>query len=535
MKKLILSMVLAAITALPLLADDSSDYVPIVREGVEWGHKVTRIVPVIVTDKGWYSGVYDIFYREQLKGDTVINGKTYKKCYRYRENELDLKTANLISFMREENRKVYCIVNSEYSREANWSVDNGVYSYFEEQESLVYDMNAKVGEVFKIRKPYFDYVVKSITDTIIGGTHRRVFNFKDHGGKFIEGFGLLSPIMDDFGIPFQDIPASTFYNEQHVTYEKNIGGDIVLKTEYFDGNDPMLNNHKYIPVVREGIEWGHKAVISDGDGKKTVFYREQLKGDTIIDGKTYKKCYRYTGSKLDTATASLISFMREENRMVYVRANTDASQLGKFGLDDAVTYEEGKDAYVYDFRTETSDNVMYNSATENHGMLYKNLAFVKIGETNRRQYDTYELQEDSSYDISYIHKGAVLEGIGAIDGYPCDFGLPYQRQQDNEERYITYEKNVGGEIVYKTEYFDANDPAIRPEGVAQVIDGAADVRVYGTDGAAVIDGDGVGYAVYSADGLQVATGIADGKTEISLPSGLYIVLTGCRATKIAVK
>ena len=73
-------------------------------------------------------------------------------------------------------------------------------------------------------------------------------------------------------------------------------------------------------------------------------------------------------------------------------------------------------------------------------------------------------------------------------------------------------------------------------GVEAVLsDGAADVRVYGTEGAAVIDGDGVGYAVYSADGLQVATGIADGKTEISLPSGLYIVLTGCRATKIAVK
>ena len=73
-------------------------------------------------------------------------------------------------------------------------------------------------------------------------------------------------------------------------------------------------------------------------------------------------------------------------------------------------------------------------------------------------------------------------------------------------------------------------------GVEAVLsDGAADVRVYGTEGAAVIDGDGVGYAVYSADGLQVATGIADGKTEISLPSGLYIVRTGSRATKIAVK
>ncbi len=537
MKKLILSMVLAVFMALPLLADDSGDYVPIVREGVEWGHKVERIVPIYVDDMvgyGGYMGDYYIFYREQLKGDTVINGKTYKKCYRYRENELDLKTANLISFMREEDKKVYFMVNSEYSREANWGVDNGAHLYLESQEeSLVYDMNVKVGEFFKTGSLYnFDYVVESITDTIIGGKHRRVFNFKNSSDKFIEGFGLLSPFLGDFGIPFQDIPASTFHNVQHVTYEKNIGGDIVLKTEDFDGNDPMLNNHKYIPVVREGIEWGHKAVISDDNGKKTVFYREQLKGDTIIEGVTYKKCYRYTGSKLDTATASLISFMREEDRTVYIRVNTDASQLGRCGLNDAVTYGKEREAYIYDFRTETSPNLTHNSAVSNRYMTYRNMTFTKIGETNRRQYETYEIVEKNN---SYINKSILIEGIGAIEGYPCDFGLPYQQQQDNEARYITYEKNVGGEIVYKTEYFDANDPAIRPEGVAKVSDGAADVPVYGTEGAAVIDGDGVGYAVYSADGLQVATGIADGKTVIPLPSGLYIVRTGSRATKIAVK
>ena len=523
-------MAMAIISALTILAD-SSDYVPVVREGVEWGHKVERIVPMGSGGGVGHVGDYYIFYREQLKGDTVINGKTYKKCYRYRENELDTKTANLISFMREEDKKVYFIVNSEYSREANWNVDNRVDPEIGE-ETLVYDMNLKVGDDFKFFYGTRSLKVESITDTIIGGTHRKVFNFENSSQKLIEGLGLL--FMDDYGLPFQDIPLSTFYNVLHVTYEKNVGGDIVFKTEEFDGSDPALNNHKYIPVVREDVEWGHKAVISDGNGKKTVFYREQLKGDTIIDGKSYKKCYRYTGSTLDTATARLISFMREEDRMVYVRANTDASQLGGFGLNDAVTYEEGKDACIYDFRTETFSKLLYNSATSNNYMTYKNLAFVKIGATNRRQYDTYEIVIKVDANDSYTNKGVVLEGIGAIEGYPCDFGLPYQQQQDNEERYITYEKNVGGDIVYRTQYFDANDPAIHPEGV-ETAAMETGVRVYGTEGAAVIDGDGVGYAVYSADGRQVATGTADGITEAVLPSGLYIVRTGSRATKIAVK
>ncbi len=109
--------------------------------------------------------------------------------------------------------------------------------------------------------------------------------------------------------------------------------------------------------------------------------------------------------------------------------------------------------------------------------------------------------------------------------------VSFMREEDKKV-YVRMNFNRG-EIVYKTPYFDANDPAIRPEGVARVGDGAADVLVYGTEGAAVIDG--VGYAVYSADGLQVATGITDGKTEIPLPSGLYIVRIGSRATKIAVK
>ncbi len=65
MKKLILSMVLAVFMALQLLADDSSDYVPIVREGVEWGHKAVL---------GYGSTAIVKYYRMQLKGDSVVNG-----------------------------------------------------------------------------------------------------------------------------------------------------------------------------------------------------------------------------------------------------------------------------------------------------------------------------------------------------------------------------------------------------------------------------------------------------------------------------
>ena len=296
---------------------------------------------------------------------------------------------------------------------------------------------------------------------------------------------------------------------------------------------PLLaaDSSDYVPIVREGVEWGNKAISFGYCDSRTVYYRAQLKGDTIINGKTYKKCYRYTERELDTSTANLASFMREENKRVYVYPNVKRYEqefIAGF-YDLAVGYYTDNENLEYDFNLQAGDTEIFcgfrSSVNE-----------VKDTVVNGSIRKKFTLIETNYGQCERI----VLEGIGSIKDFieTGDFIFPYQDQFSGRElwrRYVTYEKNVGGEIVYKTEYFDANDPAIRPEGIAQVSDGAADVRVYGTDGAAVIVGDVVSYAVYSADGLQVATGIADGETEIPLPSGLYIVRTGSRATKIAVK
>ena len=267
---------------------------------------------------------------------------------------------------------------------------------------------------------------------------------------------------------------------------------------------PLLadDSSDYVPIVREGVEWGHKAVLGYGSTAIVKYYRMQLKGDSVVNGTTYKKCYRYTDSELDVSNSEIVALMREDDKKVYV--------YDYYNYTIPYFYEK-----VYDI-----DSLC---------RVAKHISVLNIDGKRRKLIET---------DDRRCRK--FLEGIGVIDddAHLSEFPFPFYPELSGSgyyDIYITYEKNVGGEIVYKTEFFDANDPAIRPEGVAQVIDGAADVRVYGTDGAAVIDGDGVGYAVYSADGLQEATGIADGETEISLPSGLYIVRTGSRATKIAVK
>ena len=51
----------------------------------------------------------------------------------------------------------------------------------------------------------------------------------------------------------------------------------------------------------------------------------------------------------------------------------------------------------------------------------------------------------------------------------------------------------------------------------------------------MIEGEGCGYTIYAADGRMVAAGTANGRTEVALPRGIYIVDTAGGAHRIAVR
>ena len=84
-----------------------------------------------------------------------------------------------------------------------------------------------------------------------------------------------------------------------------------------------------------------------------------------------------------------------------------------------------------------------------------------------------------------------------------------------------------GEIVEVEEFPSAGREA--------VIAASEAVRAFGAFGAAVIEGDGCRYTIYAADGRMVAAGTANGRTEVALPRGIYIVDTAGGAHRIAVR
>ena len=48
----------------------------------------------------------------------------------------------------------------------------------------------------------------------------------------------------------------------------------------------------YMPLLREGVKWVYAEEYEDWDGTTKRLYSMEVKGDTVIDGTTYKKVYR---------------------------------------------------------------------------------------------------------------------------------------------------------------------------------------------------------------------------------------------------
>lgn len=129
--KVLLFSLLSAIAGIAIYAENpvGYSYTPLVREGVEWGYKWT------------YSPLKEGSYYLQLSGDTLINSKTYKVCYRYATVDFQKEDAMVYGFVREEGKRIYAIGRR---------VPNGtridMYNYYDKdalEERLIYDLTGK--------------------------------------------------------------------------------------------------------------------------------------------------------------------------------------------------------------------------------------------------------------------------------------------------------------------------------------------------------------------------------------------------------
>ena len=135
--KVLLFSLLSAIAGIAIYAENpvGYSYTPLVREGVEWGYKWT------------YYPLKEGSYYLQLSGDTLINSKTYKVCYRYATVDFQKEDAMVYGFVREEGKRIYAI-----GRRVPNGTSIDMYNYYDKdalEERLIYDFDWKIGDTYR--------------------------------------------------------------------------------------------------------------------------------------------------------------------------------------------------------------------------------------------------------------------------------------------------------------------------------------------------------------------------------------------------
>ncbi len=186
--------------------------------------------------------------------------------------------------------------------------------------------------------------------------------------------------------------------------------------------------YKYVPLVREGIEWCYfvDGQVATADYDHFSLYK--IEEDTLIAGTTYKKCNSYNRGKKGKVFRE--GYFREENKKVYF-LNEENKNYGKDG-----------ECLLYDFSlTQVGDTLIWDEVNEFNRWLVTKIDTLTIGGSLRKRF-----WFDQSLDGSALH--SYTEGIGATF-YEDEIGLWFCVNLMNLfECYITSISAVYNNIVY---------------------------------------------------------------------------------------
>lgn len=348
----------------------ANDYTPLVREGVKWHCRMD--VVSLITETESYP------YTIEIKGDTVINNISYKKCYYTFEDESVATNEIPRAFLREDigEKKVYALYNYDYKTTLP---HYSLYGHFEPfTEGLLYDFN----NLANANQGWYAFVNNGEEDTIT--TEVVELNSKEYVKTtlntyfvFIEGIGivenkyfehegdLLNPAMSRISSAFSPEALPIF-----CSFEDETGKVIYTSEMTSEEND-------YTPLVREGVKWDcSMSVIYGPSIEGEVFkYTIEFKGDTIINEKTYKRCY-YTFETNSIATNDIPrAFLREDvgEKKVYVLLNDDYKINVPY---TPPTYDtDSGEKLLYDFNNWENTELCWNTSSIINSIVTKTINY----------------------------------------------------------------------------------------------------------------------------------------------------------------
>ena len=274
--------------------------------------------------------------------------------------------------------------------------------------------------------------------------------------------------------------------------------------------------HAYVPMVREGVEWGYYCDVVDWGPAGEYYFRIQFSGDTIVDGEKFMFAWIYETEKLDIDNGAFSGVcMRDDNGVVYRHIGENFSTDGwhivcEFERGELVgesTFNYPFTDIIYDF---TKDDIPIRES-------------IEIENTKRNIWD---------YHCYPYGDPVVLEGAGPLkykelgDNLIGNMIFPIINLMPNgrwANHYLLYERRVDtGEIVYKSPMYDrfiAGDPTV--VGIEGVRADVTERLLVTVDGLTVrsVSAD-TPLTLYRADGSTAAAG----RGTVTAPSpGIYIV------------
>ena len=424
MKKSLLSIlaVLFGMTT-PMLAQE--EYIPLVNEGVTW--KGDMKIRHNNTSENQESYAYTI----ELKGDTVINDLTYKKCYYHFYNLKIYDNSTLRGFLREDivKRQVFFLANKDYYPKNKFN-DYENPSFKLNEEILLYDFaDIKNPEQYWLANAGDEcgnILTAGRSIELNDGVSRRFHSLV--GGYIIEGVGFYGEdghdLINVFSIDNHDVPMQS-YPSIYAMYDAN-GNEIY--NELYESN--------YTPLAIEGNKWMCGKVDVTAQGTTHTPYCYFIKGEKEVNGKTYKCCYKLIGDDEVIDESKLYAFLRDD-------------------------IQEHKTFVLYPDADEES--ILYDFYNPHNTEMLKNFGHNDIP-TDEAKIEEYIMSPDGShyrlrlsatdYNLYYI------EGVGFDGTQRCDlFNAPAPIVPGLEYSYIQFYKLIGadGNMIYTS---PATDPTI---------------------------------------------------------------------------
>ena len=259
--------------------EDGYEYVPFVREGVKWVFYYDNSDDII--NPSYEPGKH--YFNLELKGDTIINGKTYKAMHKYSGSSINWENDTIPVYLREEDKIVYGIIpdGQEYT---DCPVGNTFDDFYNGQEFVLYDFVDPVTFWDNyLNIGWQDIFYYQSTDTIsLGNQFAKRYFWKDikmMDFYQVEGVGADSEFNGYTLFPYKDIYADSmnvYFYLSHVIEN----GRIIYKGIHYipgdvnhDGEVNIADANSVIDVVVMGGNAGHTRapeVDMNGDGEVNI-------------------------------------------------------------------------------------------------------------------------------------------------------------------------------------------------------------------------------------------------------------------------